>query len=65
MDYRTAYEHLSKAIWKYDKVHSDAWVTLMKEIQRIESTLDKGFPPIILHRRHKEEDCLSETGGEV
>ena len=48
MDYRTAYEQLSKAVWKYDKTHNDAWVKLMLEVQRIDNNLGKLLPPIKL-----------------
>ena len=56
MDYRATYEQLSKAIWKYDKTHSDAWVTLMREIQRIENNLYEDLPPIIIYRPKTDED---------
>ena len=55
MDYRTAYEQLSKAIWKYDKTHGDAWVTLMREMQRIENNLYEDLPPIILYQPKKDD----------
>lgn len=43
MDYRAAYEALSKALWKYDKTHNDAYIRLMLAVRDIERKLDK--PP--------------------
>lgn len=43
MDYRTAYEALSSALWQYDKAHSDAHFRLMTAMSDIEEKLGK--PP--------------------
>lgn len=48
MDYRTAYEALSVALWAYDKAHNDAYVRLMLEVRRIDTNLGKTMPPITL-----------------
>lgn len=46
MDYRAAYEALSKAIWAYDKAHENAYIIMMLKIRRIENNLDVNQPPI-------------------
>lgn len=56
MDYRTAYEALSKAVWQYDKTHNDAWVKLMLEVRRIEKNLNKTLPPISLAGKKETEE---------
>ena len=43
MDYRKAYEALSRALWQYDKTHNDAYVRLMLAVREIEEKL--GRPP--------------------
>ena len=57
MDYRTAYEALHKAIWRYDKGHSKAFVELMKSIRDIEQRLDEQPPPPL---RLGEKDEIQE-----
>lgn len=56
MDYRTAYEQLSNALFQYEKTQGDAWVKLMLDVHRIESNLDKTLPPIKLHHSPEHED---------
>lgn len=46
MDYRTAYENVSKSLWKYAQEQEDAYVRLMLEIRRIENTIGTTLPPI-------------------
>ena len=43
MDYRSAYEALSKALWQYDKTLSNAHVRLMFAVSDIEQKLNE--PP--------------------
>ena len=46
MDYRKAYEELSKAFWKYDEAYNNAHVQLLMDICEIESKPYKGKPPL-------------------
>ena len=55
MDYRTAYEQLTSALFQYEKTQGDAWVKLMLEVRRIENNLDKTLPAIKLHHLPKYE----------
>lgn len=48
MDYRKAYEELSKAFWEYDAIYNDAHVQLLMKICEIESELHSGKPPLVL-----------------
>lgn len=48
MDYRKAYEELSKALWKYDKALNDAYVNLMLSVREIDSKVGEPAPPISL-----------------
>lgn len=47
MDYRKAYEALSRALWQYDKSHNDAYVRLMLAVREIEDKLGKPLAPPI------------------
>ena len=47
MDYRWAYEALSKAVWQYEKTNNDAYVRLMLAVREIEEKLgQRPVPPI-------------------
>lgn len=47
MDYRTAYEALSSALWQYGKSHEEAYVRLMRALRDIDCKLnERPKPPI-------------------
>lgn len=56
IDYRIAYESLSKALWRYDEAVGKAHTDLMKEVNRIEQNLGKTFPPIKLAPTGEKDD---------
>ena len=48
MDYRKAYEELSRALWNYDKTHNDACVRLMLAMREIDNKVGEGAPSVSL-----------------
>lgn len=55
MDYRKAYEELSRALWEYDKTHNDAYVRLMLAMRAIEERIGEPVSPITLAEKRKQD----------
>lgn len=56
VDYRTAYEEISKALWRCAKEHDDSYVRLMLKIRRIEDALGRQQQPIRLAEKRTVSD---------
>lgn len=59
MEYRRAYETISKALWRYAKEHDDAYVRLMMAIREVDRAVAQdglSLPPIKLADTPKPTD---------
>lgn len=48
LDYRKAYEKLSKAVWKFEQTYNDAYVKLMLAMRDIDNEAGETDPPLVL-----------------
>ena len=56
MDYRKAYEEISKAVWRYAEEHDEAYVRLMLAVREVDRAVtdETPLPPVRFALKDKQ-----------